>query len=179
MKHPFHWSVIITWKRFVISHSSSSISEFRMTFIPEMNCNFSSSFTTVLKLFRVSIFLLVSQHASEFWLFSPKNKFPFESMAEAADWVPFEPSILKELAYADSSSLSQAVLLPRMLSCTEFSFSDARAWKNNERFVRLLLSIAIPKIPSISSNDSPEIVCVPKVGKGYINSVGTREKLWR
>lgn len=160
----------ITWNRFVTSHSSSSPSVLRMTFIPEANCNFSSSFTRVFTAARVNGFFVVSQQAMELMLFKPKNKYPFESMAQAADCEPLGPRILKAFAY-EFSSASHAVRLCSALSGTEFSCSEASEWKYSARFSpRLLFSTATPNIPSINSNDSPDIECVPKVGYGYINS---------
>lgn len=160
----------ITWNRFVTSHSSSSPSVLRMTFIPEANCNFSSSFTRVFTAARVNGFFVVSQQASALMLFKPKNKFPFESIAEAADCEPLGPRILKAFAY-EFSSASHAVRLCSALSGTAFSCSEASEWKYSARFSpRLLFSTATPNIPSISSNDSPDIECVPNVGYGYINS---------
>lgn len=88
----------ITWKRFVTIHNSSSFLVFRMTFIPAANCSLSSSFTSVFTAMRVNGRFVVSQHASAFILFMPKNKFPFESMAEAADCDPLGPRTLNSLA---------------------------------------------------------------------------------
>lgn len=156
----------ITWKRFVRIHNSSSPLEFRMTFRPEVNCNFSSSLSKIRIFDRDNDLMLVFQQASEFMLFRPKNKFPLESMAEAADWVPFLPIVLNSFGKL-FTSFRHAVALFNTLKGTEFSFSEARAWKINDFW---LLSIAIPNIPSINSNDSPEIVWVPNSGLGNISS---------
>lgn len=160
----------ITWKRFVITHSSSSPFKFCLIFIPETNCNFSWSVTSVFTAARVNGRFEVSQHAIAFSAFSPKNKFPFKSRAEAADCDPLGPSIVNAPGN-EFGSFSHAVLLFKTLKATAFSCSEARAWKYNKRFGPLFLSMAIPKIPSIKSNDSPEIVWVPNDGYGYISSI--------
>lgn len=82
--------VMIFWNLQESTHSSSCPLRFLITFKPLVNCKFLSSCDTILILFLL-YGVAECQQATLIGFIRPKNKFPFESMASAALWVPREP----------------------------------------------------------------------------------------